>query len=81
MQGILKGKYHSTIVLLFDWFVSVGQLTFYVFYLQNRLIKICQTGCQWYKDTSPFSIPWCMLQFCFKIHFVHTCMLCITVTR
>jgi hypothetical protein len=26
--------------------------------LQNRLIKISQTGGQWYSDTSPFSIPW-----------------------
>ncbi len=27
------------------------------FYLQNRLIQTCETGGQWYSDTSPFSIP------------------------
>ena len=30
----------------------------FCFYLQNRLIQTCQTGGQWYSDTSPFSIPW-----------------------
>ncbi len=29
----------------------------FCFYLQNRLIQISQTEGQWYKDTSPFSIP------------------------
>jgi len=29
----------------------------FCFYLQNRLIQTCQTGGQWYSDTSPFSIP------------------------
>ena len=28
------------------------------FYLQNRLVQTSQTGGQWYRDTSPFSIPW-----------------------
>ncbi len=51
-QGILKGKYHCTIDLLFDWF-GINR-----FYLQNRLIQTSQTGGQWYSDTSRFSIPW-----------------------
>jgi hypothetical protein len=29
------------------------------FYLQNRRI---QTGGQWYSDTSPFSIPWFIVE-------------------
>ncbi len=37
--------------------LAVWQLTFFVFYLQNRLIQTSQTGGQWYSDTSPFSIP------------------------
>jgi len=36
----------------------------FYFYLQNRLIQTSQTGGQRYSDTSPFSIPWCMLQTC-----------------
>jgi hypothetical protein len=34
----------------------------FCFYLQNRLIQTSQTGGQWYSDTSPFSIPWCLLR-------------------
>ena len=30
----------------------------FCFYLQNRLVHTSQTGGQWYRDTSPFSIPW-----------------------
>ncbi len=37
---------------------AVWQLTFFCFYLQNRLIQYSQTGGQLYSDTSPFSIPW-----------------------
>jgi len=29
--------------------------------LQNSLIQTSQTGGQWYSDTSPFSIPWLIL--------------------
>ncbi len=29
----------------------------FCFYFQNRLIQACQTGGQWYSDTSFFSIP------------------------
>jgi len=58
-QGILKGKYHCTVDLLFDWFVISCMTTDNIcFYLQNRLIQTSQTGGQWYSDTSPFSIPW-----------------------
>jgi len=28
------------------------------FYFQIRLIQTCQTGGQWYSDTSPISIPY-----------------------
>ncbi len=57
-QGILKGKYHCTIDLLFDWLgISCMTTDIFCFYLQNRLIQTSQTGCQWYSDTSPFSIP------------------------
>ncbi len=37
---------------------GVWQMTFFLFYLQNRLIQISQTGGQRYGDTCPFSIPW-----------------------
>jgi len=30
----------------------------FCFYLQNRLIQTSQTGGQWYRDASRFSIPW-----------------------
>ncbi len=57
-QGILKGKYHCTIDLLFDWFgISLMTTDNFCFYLQNRLIQTSQTGGQLYSDTSPYSIP------------------------
>jgi hypothetical protein len=53
------GKYHRTIDLLFDWFgISCMNTDNFCFYLQNRLIKTCQTGGQLYSDTSLFCIPW-----------------------
>jgi hypothetical protein len=56
-QGILKGKYHCTIDLLFDWFgISCMTTDTFCFYLQNRLFQSSQTGGQWYSDTSPLSI-------------------------
>jgi hypothetical protein len=33
----------------------------FCFYLQNRLIQTCQTGVQWYSDTSPFMFPGSLL--------------------
>jgi len=58
-QGILKGKYHCTVDLLFDWFGLV------CFANKNKncplsysWFQTSQTGGQWYSDTSPFSIPW-----------------------
>ncbi len=36
---------------------AIWQLTFFCFYLQNRLIQTSQTGGQQYSDASPFSIP------------------------
>jgi len=57
-QGILKGKYHCTVDLLFYWFgISCLTTDNFSFYLQNRLIQTSQTVGQWYSDTSPFSIP------------------------
>ncbi len=54
-----RGKYNCTIDLLFDWFgISCRTTDNCCFYLQYRLIQTCQTGGQWYSDTSPFSIPW-----------------------
>ncbi len=57
-QGILKGKYHCTVDLLFDWFGLV------CFANKNKNCKLSyswfqtsQTGGQLYSDTSPFSIP------------------------
>ncbi len=55
----LRGKYHCTIDLLFEWFGLVCfanknkncQLSY-------RWFQTSQTGGQWYSDTSPFSIPW-----------------------
>ncbi len=52
------GKYHCTVVLLFDWFGIRCMTTDNFFYLQNRLTQTSQTGGQQYSDTSPFSIPW-----------------------
>ncbi len=55
----LKGKYHCTVDLLFDWFgISCMTTNNFCFYSQNRLIQTCQTGGQRYNETSPFSIPW-----------------------
>ncbi len=55
----LRGKYHCTIDLLFDWFgISCLTTNNFCIYLQNRLIQTSQTGGQRYSDTSPFSIPW-----------------------
>jgi len=57
-QGILKGKYHCTVDLLFDWFgISCMTTDNFCFYLQNRIIQTSQTGGQLYSDISPFSIP------------------------
>ncbi len=64
-QGILKGKHHCTVDLLFDWFGLV------CFANKNKNCQLSyswfqtsQTGDQWYSDTSPFSSPWvnCHLQ-------------------
>jgi hypothetical protein len=42
----------------FDWFgISCMAIDNFYFYLQNILIQTSQTGGQWYRDTSPFSIP------------------------
>jgi hypothetical protein len=57
-QGILKGKYHCTIDLLFDWFrISCMTTDNFRFYLQNSQTQTCQTGGQWYNDTSPLVFP------------------------
>ncbi len=57
-QGILKGKYHCTIDLLFDWSgISCMTTDILCFYLKNRVIQTSQTGGQWYSDTSPLVLP------------------------
>jgi hypothetical protein len=54
----LRGNYHCTVDLLFDWFgISCMTTDNFCFYLQNRLIQTSQTGGQQDSDTSPFSIP------------------------
>ena len=64
LQGILKGKYHCTVDLLFDWFgISCMTTDIYCFYLLNRPIQTSQKGGQQYSDTSPFSIPWPSVNF------------------
>jgi hypothetical protein len=86
-QGILKGMYHCTGDLLFDWFGLVcfanknknSQLSYSLF--QNS-----QTGGQRYNDTSPFSIPWvhaCICLWCmhwpvtsWANHMVAACTYC-----
>jgi hypothetical protein len=55
----LRGKYHCTIDLLFDWF----GLTCFAnknknCHLSYSCFETSQTGVQWYSDSSPFSIPW-----------------------
>jgi hypothetical protein len=55
-QGILKMEVSLTSCLTCLG-SAVWQLTFFCFYLQNRLIQTSQTGGQLYSDTSPFSIP------------------------
>jgi hypothetical protein len=58
VQGALKGKYHCTIDLLFDWFgISCMTTDNFCFYFQNTLIQTSQTGGQQYGDTSLFIIP------------------------
>jgi hypothetical protein len=58
IREYLRGKYHCTIDLLFDWLgISCMTTDNFCFYLQNRLIQTSQTGGQWYSDTFPFSIP------------------------
>ncbi len=42
----------------------------FCFHLQNRLIQTCQTGGQWYSDTSPFSIP-CIGQVSERVQALH----------
>ncbi len=55
----LKGKYHCTIDLLFDWFgISCMTTDNFCIYFQNRLIQTSQTGGQLYSDTPRISIPW-----------------------
>ncbi len=57
-QGILKGKYHCTIDLLFDRFeINCMTTDNFFLFLQNRLIQASQTGGQWYSDTSPLVFP------------------------
>jgi hypothetical protein len=57
--GTLKGKYHCTVELLFDWFgICCMTIDNFHFYSQNGLIQTGQTGGQLYIDTSPFSVPW-----------------------
>jgi len=56
MQGILKGEYHCTVDLLFDWFANKNKNC----QLLRSRFQTSQTGGQQYSDTSPFSIPWCM---------------------
>ncbi len=55
---------------------AVWQLTKFVFYFQNRLIQISQTGGQQYSDTSPFSIPWVYPRqtWNFRSHAVSACI-------
>jgi hypothetical protein len=54
----LRGKYHCTIELLFDWFGLVCfAITNKKCPLSYSRFQTSQTGGQWYSDTSPFSIP------------------------
>ncbi len=54
LQGILKGEVSLYCWPPFDWFeISCMTTDNFCFYLQNS-----KTGGQWYSDTSPFSIPW-----------------------
>jgi hypothetical protein len=63
-QGTLKGEYHCTVDLLFDWLgISCVTTDNFCFYLQNRLIQTGQAGSQQYSDTSPFRVPWINLVF------------------
>ncbi len=56
----LRGKYHCTIDILFDWFgIRCMTTDNFCRYLQNRRIQTSQTGGQQYSVTSPFSFP-CM---------------------
>ncbi len=57
-QGILKGKYHCTVDLLFDWFglVCIANKNKNC-QLSYRWFQTSQTGRQWHSDTSPSSIP------------------------
>ncbi len=77
IQGILKGKYHCTIDLLFDWFgISCVTTDNFCFYLQNRQIQDSQTEGQRYSDTSPCLILWSPLLsfFCYELWLNHSCL-------
>ncbi len=63
----LRGKYHCTIDILFDWFGLV------CFANKNKKCQLSyswfqtsQKGGQQYSDTSPFSIPWLQLRSSFR---------------
>ncbi len=59
VQGILKGEYHCTFDLLFDWFgIRCMTPDNFCFYLQNRQIQTSHIGGLQYSDTPPFCIPW-----------------------
>ncbi len=61
-QGTLKGKYHFTVDLLFDWFGILCITTDnFRFYLQNILIQTGQTVGHLCSDTYHFSVPWLSL--------------------
>jgi len=50
---------------------AVWELTFFCFYLQNRLIQTSKMGGQRYSDTSTFTIPWCKARIQSR-----SCLLC-----
>jgi len=53
-QGTLKGKYHSTVDLLFDWFRNVHLCwVHWILYFTDAHFLTGQTGGQLYSDTSP----------------------------
>jgi hypothetical protein len=70
-QGTLNGEYRCTVDLRFDCFgISCMATNNFCFYLQNRPIQICQTGGQWYSDTSPISIPCLEWDWVFVVNIV-----------
>ncbi len=64
IREYLRGKYHCTIDLLFDWFgISCMTTEIFCFYLQNRLIQLVKQEVNGTVIRPPFVFPATMIYF------------------